>query len=360
MVTILKTLAVWACALTMMAVPAAAQRELQIDPDVEWTHPHSGIVVPTSLAGANRTKAHEFAPDFLNISFSFETEGVDDQLSLYIYRDTNGAVPVWFEQAKRGIEGRDIYGNPQLAFGVEAYAWPDHSAWQGQRAVYATPESRVATSTGLVLFSVKGWYVKLRATSPTKNPEELAQWIDLAFAGLTPPETEFSQQPVVAIAECAEKLEFKKKAKDAKTDDGASLLGSLLGGLVANKVAEEKASEEPGEPVTWCRDGELNRMQVAYRANESTDSYLIALGDSGIGVSVAPDSLGMLLSDDKGKKDERFSISVITEDQRINFVPQNRLPSFKRVLDVINDNRRVGSVSTWGEDSTVQINSDAL
>ncbi len=360
MATILRMLAIWACALTVMAVPAAAQRELQIDPDVAWTHPHSGIVVPSSLAGAIRTKAQEFAPDFLNISFSFELAETADQLSLYIYRNTNGAVPVWFEQARRGIEGRDTYANPQLAFGIESYGWPGHQAWQGQRAIYATPDSRYATSTGLALFSVNGWYVKLRATSTTMSPEELAQLIDRTFAELTPPETEFSQQPVVAIAECAKRLEFKKKAKEAKTDDGASLLGSLLGGLVANKVAEEKASAEPGEPVTWCRDGELNRMQVAYRANESTDSYLIALGDSGIGVSVAPDSLGMLLSDDKGKKDKRFSISVITDDQRINFVPQNRLPSFKRVLDVINDNRRVGSVSTWGEDSTVQINSDAL
>ena len=350
--------AVLAIAAAVMTAPASAQRELQVEEGAVWTHPHSGIAVPTTLAGLPRGRATEFAPDFLNVGFSFRDGEDVEELSLYIYRDTNGGVPVWFEQARRGIEARDIYADPQLAFAIEQYGWPGNEAWQGQRAVYETPDSTYSTSTGLVLFSVDGWFVKMRATSATRSASELREWIDTAFGELTPPGSKFSQEPVIAVTDCEEKLSFKK-AKDAKTDGASSLLGALLGGMVAEKVEEQQEEQGPTPAVAWCRDSALSGMQVAYRANASTDAYLIALGDSGIGVSVAPDAAAALL-EDKPKKNKSYAITVITDAQRINFVPQNRLPSLKRVLEVINANRRVSAVSTWGDDSKVELNPDTL
>ncbi len=338
--------------------PASAQRALQVEEGAVWTHPHSGIAVPTTLAGLPRDRATEFAPDFLNVGFSFRDGEDVEELSLYIYRDTNGGVPVWFEQARRGIEGRDIYADPKLAFAIEQYGWPGNDAWQGQRAVYDTPDSTYSTSTGLVLFSVDGWYEKMRATSATRSASELRDWIDTAFGDLNAPESEFRQEPVIAVTDCEEKLSFKK-AKDAKADGASSLVNALLGGMISEKAKEKRAEEGPGPAVAWCRDSSLSGMQVAYRANASTDSYLIALGDSGMAVSVAPDAGAALLSDKPSKK-KSYSITVITDAQRINFVPQDRLPSLQRVLEVINANRRVSATSTWGDDSKVEINPDAL
>ena len=343
---------------SVIGTPAQAQRALEIESDAAWEHPHSGIEVPATLAGLPRNRGTEFAPDFLNVGFSFRDGEDVEEISLYIYRDTNGGVPVWFEQARRGIEGRDIYADPKLAFAIEQYGWPGNDAWQGQRAVYDTPDSTYSTSTGLVLFSVDGWYVKMRATSATRSASELRDWIDTAFGELTAPMSEFRQEPVIAVTDCEEKLSFKK-AKDAKTDGASSLVNALLGGMISEKVTEKRVEEGPGPAVAWCRDSSLSGMQVAYRADASTDSYLIALGDSGMGVSVAPD-LGAALLSDKPSKKKSYSITVITEAQRINFVPQNRLPSLQRVLEVINANRRVSATSTWGDDSKVEINSDAL
>ncbi|WP_298470214.1 hypothetical protein [uncultured Erythrobacter sp.] len=352
-------LAALVVAVAIFSTPAAAQRALQIDNDSVWEHPHSSIAVPTTLAGLPRARATEFAPDFLNVGFSFRMGDDPEEISLYIYRDTNGGVPVWFEQARIGIEMRDIYANPQLAFGVEQYGWPGNEVWQGQRAVYDTPNSTYSKSTGVVLFSVKGWYVKMRATSSVRTASELRDWIDTAFGEIAPPAANVSQPPAIPVTECAEKLAFKKKAKDAKTDGTAGLMSALLGGMVAEKVQDRQESDEPVEAVAWCRDSSLGRTQVAYRADASINSYLIALGDSGMGVSVAPDAGAALLSE-KSKKDQSFAITVITDAQRINFVPQNRLPSLKRVMKIINDNRTISSVSTWGDDSSIEINPNAM
>ncbi|MCK0127123.1 hypothetical protein [Erythrobacter sp. F6033] len=344
-------------AATVLAGPASAQRAIEL-PEEAWVHPHSEITVPTTLAGLPRNRVTEFAPDYLNIGISFRDEA--EELSLYIYRDTNGGVPVWFEQARTGIENRDTFGRPKLPYLIEPYAWPGAEAWQGQRAIYATPKSSVGKSTGLVLFSVKGWYVKVRATSANRSAEELGAWIDSAFAELTPPEARVNQPAVIPVTDCEEKLVFKKKAKDAKVDGASSLISALLGGMIAEKVQEQQQSAEPKKAVAWCRDSAISTMQVAYRANASKDSYLIAFGDSGMGVSVAPDSGSDLLADPKKNKKKVFSITVITDDQRINFVPQNRLPSLKRVLEIINENRRTSAVSTWGDDSTIELNPDSL
>jgi len=346
--------------IAMFGTPASAQRALQIDADTVWAHPHSGIAVPATLAGLPRARATEFAPDFLNIGFSFRMGDEPEELSLYIYRDTNGGVPVWFEQARLGIEARDIYAKPQLAFGVEQYGWPGNEAWQGQRAIYATPDSEYSTSTGVVLFSVNGWFVKMRATSSVRSAPELRDWIDAAFGEVAPPVSGVRQSAVIPVAECAEKFAFKKKAKDAKKDGASSLVNAVLGSMAAKKGQEKQESETATAAVAWCRDSSLGKFQVAYRANASTDSYLIALGDSGMGVSVAPDAGAALLSDRPKDKNKSFTITVITDAQRINFVPQNRLPSLKRVLEVINENRRISAVSTWGNDSSIEINPDSL
>ncbi|MEL7199744.1 MAG: hypothetical protein AAGL10_15645 [Pseudomonadota bacterium] len=350
-----------AALLAFAAAPSNAQRPIEIDIGASWEHPHSGITVPATLGEIDRGRATEYAPDFLNIGFSFRSEGPYEELSVYIYRRTNGGVPVWFEQARTGIEIRDIYTGANLAFGVEQYGWPGAEGWQGQRAIYSLPETPDIASTGLALFSVDGWLVKMRASSETRSPEELAALMDQAFAELTPPDPSTPQEPAIAVVDCEEKLKFKK-AKDAKQDGAASLLGALLGGVVADKMAEaDGETPTQAQPaVAWCRDASISPMQVAYRANASTDAYLIALNDSGMGVSVGPDMAAQLFAEEGKKSKIPYAITVITDTQRINFVSQNRLPSLERVLEVINANRTTGSVSTWGDDKSVKINSDAL
>ncbi len=342
------------------AVPASSQRPIELEVGASWQHPHSAIIVPSQLAGLPRGAATEYAPDFLNIGFSFRSDDPYEELSIYIYRHTNGGAPVWFEQARKAIEVRDLYAGAKLAFGVEQYGWPGAERWQGQRAIYDLASGGVAQSTAVALFSVNGWLIKMRASSASRSPGELAALMDEAFAELTPPEAANPQLPAIAVAQCDEKLKFKT-AKDAKQDGASALLGALLGGIAAEKVAQDEgASLDPKPVVAWCRDSMLNPMQVVYRPDASTNSYMIALSDSGVSVLVGQDLSSQILAAGSKKSKPVYSISLVTDSQRISYVSQDRLPSPKRVLKIINDNRTTSSVSTWGDDQTIDLNSDAL
>lgn len=348
--------------LTAPLAAASAQSPIELEIGASWEHPHSGITVPDKLGGLNRGSATEFADDFLNIGFSFADPEGADEISFYIYRHTNGAVPVWFRQAQTAIETRDIYAEPELAFGVEQYGWPGAEEWQGLRAIYATPRSRYSTTTAVVLFSVDGWLVKMRVSSSDKNPQEIGQMIDAAFSELTAPEAKLAQSPAIAVEDCDDKLRFKK-ARDARPDAGSAILGALLGGIVSRSEESKEGEEiisEPEPAKVWCRDGALSPTQVAYRADGASDAYLLAIGDSGVGISVGPDTAGQLLQTERRNSKPNYSITLITDSKRINFVSQNRLPSLQRVVEIVNANRTVSTVSTWGDDQTISLQSGAL
>lgn len=344
----------------IFANPAMADEPLELEPGVEWAHQHSGISVPANLGGLARSRATTFAPDLLDVGLQFDSEDGMEAISLYVFRATNGDAAVWFEQAQNGIEGRDIYANPALALGPEAFALPGAANAWGLKAVYQGGAGSDFTSTGVELFEIDGWYVKLRASSRTRSPRDLADWMEQALSEIgLPPRTGTAQaaQPVV---DCPAPLIFAKQAKDAKKDGAASLLGGILGSMIAQGMLEDEEDEEPDEPVPWCRDSSLGQNQNVYRANGSDDSYLIAIGDNGIGVEVEPDSAMALLAPAQGKKAERFAIALVTAGERVNYVPQNRLPSPKRVVEIINANRRVSTVATWGGDSSIELNADAM
>lgn len=361
----LSALAVCVAYAGLLVAPLAtanAQAPIELEIGAPWEHPHSGIIVPDTIGGLPRGSATEFAQDFLNIGFSFSSDDGADEISLYIYRHTNGAVPVWFRQAQTAIETRDIYANPELAFAVEQYGWPDADEWQGLRAIYATPNSRYSAATAVVLFSVDGWLVKMRASSSSKTPAQLSAVIDAAFAELTPPDAKVAQSPAIAVVDCEEKLRFKK-ARDAAPDAGSAVLGALLGGMMSRERAKEDGGEEVSVPETakvWCRDAALNPTQVAYRANGASDAYLLAISDSGMGISVGRDTTSAILKPERSSSKPNYSITLITDTQRINYVPQNRLPSLQRVLEVVNANRTVSRVSTWGDDTSIELESGAL
>lgn len=344
----------------IFANPAMADEPLELEPGVEWVHQHSGISVPANLGGIARSRATTFAPDLLDVGLQFDSEDGMEAISIYVFRATNGDSAVWFAQAQAGIEGRDIYANPALALGPEAFALPGTPHASGLKAVYQGGAGSNFTSTGVQLFEINGWYVKLRASSMTRSPQELGEWMGQALSEIGLPARSGAAQTVQPVVDCPVPLVFAKQAKDARKDGAANLLGGLLGSMIGQMAMEDEDDEEPDEPVSWCRDSSLGQNQNVYRANGSDDSYLIAIGDNGIGVQVEPDSAMALLAPESEKKAERFAIALVTAGERVNYVPQNRLPSPKRVVEIINADRRVSTVATRGDDNSIRLNADAM
>ena len=344
------------CAAFALPASAFAQEQIDIADGEPWLHPHSGISVPSTLAGLPRTQAIAFSPDALNSGMQFDKDG--EILSVYVYRKTSGGVPVWFEQARYGIINRDIFEGAKPVGKTYSFALPGREQATALKAVYELPEGGPYRSTGLALFSLGEWYVKLRATSETRDGSQLEAWMSQAVSELVLPESLSPGQAVEPVVDCKEPLEFKGKSKDAPKDGAASLLGGLLGSMAMEKAKLSDSDVSAAMPVAWCRDSTLGQNQTLYRANEATDSYLIAIGDSGKGVSVQPDQASVLLGGPDKKRSERYSVTMHFEDENVNFVAQDRLPSPKRVIELINGRRTATTVSTWGDNSTIEVNSD--
>ena len=120
---------------------------------------------------------------------------------------------------------------------------------------------------------------------------------------------------------------------------------------------DEDQNEEGARLETrWCREARIAPSQVAYRLVDSSDSYLLALGDNGVAVSVAPDAVGMILAEaEKRKSEERYAITLFQADRNATFPAQARFPSPSRVLRILDEGRYTAVVSTWGEGTTINL-----
>lgn len=354
-----------ALVLAVAAAPATAREPLKLKDGKVWKHKHSGIVVPAALGGIARTGGVMFVADDLDVSVAFDTEGTAEALTVYIFRNTNGAVPVWFAQAQWGIENRPVYGKPTLHLAPQPFVPAGQSSASGLKAVYA-PQGGPYRSTGVMLLPVGEWYVKLRASSQSRTPDELAAWMDAAMGEVAWPKN-IAAAPVAApVTACPAPLTFPVAAQDAPKNGGADLMTGLLGLMVADGTAKQTTEAQAAEAtVRWCRDAQLAGNQAAYRRNEAADSYLLAVGDNGNGIWVEPDAAATILDSaetNKGndKAPTRFAILLSMAAQRISFVAQDRLPSPERVIEIVNAGRSVTTVPTWGKKNNVQINSNSF
>lgn len=349
-----------AAAALMTAIPAAAQQSLPLKSGKAWEHRHSGIGVPATLGGLQRDVGMAYAPDDLDVGLSYTVRGAAESLTFYIFRKTNGAVPVWFAQAQWGIEQRDTFGHPPLAIAPAPFVPPGQTVASGLRAVYA-PKGGSYRSTGVMLLPVEGWYVKVRASSQSRSPEELADWMDGVLAEIDWPRDIPASAPAQPVTPCAEPLRFETEATDA---GGGDLTAEALGVALMSSAAGDASIKKEVAPVEqWCRDRQLDGNIAAYRPEGSTTSYLLAYGDNGNGIwtGLSPMKVAMdeIATKKGGAAPARYAVTLHTAMEDVNFVLQDRLPSPGRIAYLLKANRRASTVATWGKHRQVQINSAA-
>lgn len=331
------------------AAPANAQEALDLKPGKAWKHKHSGITVPATLADTPRTGGNAYAADDLDVSLSFTIGGNAELLSFYIFRNTNGAVPVWFSQAQWAVENRDVYGHPALSLAPQPFVPPGQTTGSGLKAIYE-PKSGAYRSTGVMLLPVGEWYVKIRASSQSRSPTELANWMNAALAEVKWPKVIVEAPESVPVTACPSLLSFPKAAQDAPKTPGqgvAEALGVTLTGQDGKRILQPKSV------TSWCRDADLDGNKRIYRPDAATDRYLFALGDNGNAVLVgSPETWGLLPRSDRKIT---HSIQFVDATATTLYVPQDILPSPERVADIINADRVVAKVSTWGESTKIEI-----
>lgn len=338
------------------ASAASAQQMLPVKDSKAWKHKHSGISVPATLGGNIRSRAIAYAPDDLDVGLQFDAQNSNDSLSLYVYRNTNGNVALWFAQAQGAVKIRDAYHNPALAAPVRAFAPPGQTAASGLVATYAPGAGSAYRSTGVMLLPVGEFYVKVRASSQTRSPAELGAWMEQALAEIRWPSTIAPATAAEPVADCPDRLTFDGTAQDAPKDGAAALMSSLLSLAAGNA----KIGGAQTRPARWCRDRIVEPMQTLYRPDGDAERYLLAVGDNGNAVIVGPELSIADPAEGKKPASPRFAIGLVTADRTANYVAQDRLPSPERAMEIIRANHKVSSVTTWGKDRNVELDSNAM
>jgi len=349
-------LVVTAC-LTTIVVPSAvhAQEPVAIEQGTPWIHPHSGIAMPAAISGLDQRRAAAFADDLLDVAVEYSTLDKSEVLTIYVFRKTNADVSVWFEQARFSVEGRASYNAPRLVEGPVSFVPAGQPNASGLRAIYAPGSGSAYRSTGLALFEVNGWYVKIRASSVSRQPDMLAAYMDEIIGQLTLPVS--NAAAIASVLPCERPLVFGKKSRDLKQDGAAVLMQSLLGTLPA-ELENENGTTQP-QPV-WCRDATIAPGQITYRANESDDSYLLAIGDNGNAIIVAPDQSAQLLGTGNRKPKAGHAVTLKQAGLNTYYMTQDRIPSPQRALELVNKNRVTSSYKSWGDEKNLSINVDTL
>lgn len=357
---LLRKLALSCVLLVGFGPPLHAQEKIEFSPDESWKHPHLDLAIPAMIGGLQRTHGYLYAEDSLDLGIGFL--GETDEVTVYVFRRTNGTVPIWFAQAQDGVERREQYANPVLAGEIASLDVLGEGTASGLKAVYKPGEGSRFTSTGLALFDAGGWYVKVRASSVQRTPAELSEQIDEVLEVLRIGDLSTTTAGVAPIMDCPEPLKYRDKTRDAPNDGAANLLTGLLGTLSVEKSRTDEASSSKEElEAVWCRDARIVPGQVSYRRVNSNNSYLLAIGDNGNAVSVAPDAAAILLKDANDKKGrERFAITLHQAGRNVSFAAQQRFPSPKRVIKILEEGRRSVVVTTWGEDSSITLDPSAF
>jgi hypothetical protein len=233
----------------------------------------SGIAIPPTVGGLSRS-AKTIAPDNLDIQAVFGTEESGELLTISVFPNTSGNVPVWFSQAQRMIEIDPHQQGAGLAIPPHSFTPSGLGKDSGILAVYNRLQHGKRQSIGTALFASGDWYVLLRASSLKRSAADTATWMQAAVTDLSLSSAALGQ-PVRPIARCTIPL---ARAPGIPVDAPAYGLVTLT---TRKEIPDIRISAS-----FWCLDSDLGKGQVVYRPTGTNDRYLLATDASGSAISV--------------------------------------------------------------------------
>ena len=335
-----------------VASPVSAQQANL--PTHDYKHPHADIILPPTLGGYSLIKQQDFYADSLDTGAEYRAEDQSTFISVYIFRNSNGTVPIWFDRAQAALTANDRLGPVTHTIAPHSFIPPGQSLATGIRSVYTASQSSIGIkSTAIVLMPVNGWYVKLRISSQNLDAAALNGLIDRVLSEIRFPAITDPAPAAVPIVACNDALVFTKEAKPARQSKDDTMKNAILGSLLdeASMVAikKEAGETEDSPPVIWCRDASSAPMLGVYRANGATNAYLLGLADSGRAISHGADSLAALLNKDSQKAAmPDYTVSLTISDKRIIYAPLQGLVGPDQLYQYIEKARPISERSTWG------------
>lgn len=330
----------WVLVATMLlAMPAAAQRTLEVPATASWKHAETGLVLRPAIIGLARTEISDLTTAELDIAAQYgSVDGV--AVTLYLFRPALFSVPVWFDRAETQILQRDIFGNVAPQGEPRAFAPPGGTVESALRRAYK-PDKPAFKSTALAVIPVGDWLMAIRISARDLDPATLDSRLSAVIEAVGWPKG-IAEGPIATpIAACTNTLAYARKAKLLRPEMESSIFGALVAGVGANRRRDTA-------PTMLCRDGKGNLDYGVYRQPDSTDSYMLAIQDAGRVVRVYP---AISLQ----KANAGFSVSFDNLAKTMIYPNFNRLPAPEAAWKAVRTTAPVSSTSRQGKNQTIEV-----
>lgn len=331
-----------AAAAIALAAPAASEpSKVQADNSKSWKHKPTGARFTPTLAGLNRSEIVTYTGNDTDVAAQYG-DGQTLFVTVYLFRNVSGNIPVWFDRARTVVSYGDRYGKLESS-GIRTVAPKDHANATGLMESFTAEKN--FRSTGLAIFPAGDFYVKVRASSTLLHRDQLAELIARIVAEFDGAKDRKSAA-AVPVSDCATMLPARQPAKLATANEDERMMAALLGGL-AQQIANTK---EPVSVPSYCREPGPARIEYGvYRPDGSDQRYMLALLDSGRAIFVGPDELGALVAEEK--KPPRFGVSHVEIDRADTYPQFETLPTFEQVMELVAARQPLSSSGTWGKQS---------
>jgi hypothetical protein len=321
----------------------AAQTKIQNDPQTDFRHNPSGIVLASSAARIPRVSVVEYDDKQLDFAADFRSADAKEVTTIYIYRKVTGDVPLWFDRIQRTVEARDVYANPVIAIAPEPFTPAGQANARGLLVVYA-PGVPPWKSSAAALTTVGEWFVAVRASSQTLTPEQLQTRLQQTFAKW--PQEKAPAPVAVPIALCSTTID--RPGKDAEPVKDA--VGTAMASALTATMTDALVGAGMVKAVHWCRDPSKIENGTAYRPDGVTDRYLVAIQDAGRGIWAAPTGLPGILIGATSKAKQSFMVEIIDVDRHTGRGNFQTLPTFGQAIALSQNGRRTYVAHTWGDE----------
>jgi hypothetical protein len=338
-----------------LALPAgaAAQQPIVADVAADWSHAQTGLRLPPTLAGFDRAEINQFDTQQRDVSILYRDRASQTTTTLYVFYAGFPDASVWHDRIRYAMMA-GFLGTPDFTTALTTTFTPPNEHLANGLRTTASMSGKATKASGVAIFAHDGWLVAARMSSSTLDRNALDTRLAAFVAALPLAAGKTKAPPVYVIDACPAPLAPPEAKPIARDEANALILG--MDALALGDTALY-AKTHPGQPplaaAHYCRDGASRVNLGIYRQDGATDSYVMAVGDAGVGVFV--EKATALTELHKGNP--AYSVILSTTAASVAVGAFDGLPTLGQAIAAVNAHQPLASVTrAIGPGAKVNIN----
>jgi len=332
--------AAWAFLMAATAQPASAQqaqpRILTVPATASWQHAETSMILPPRSAGLVRDEIRDSTDAEMDVSARYADEADALVATVYLYRTMTPDVALWFDRALSVILLRPEYALERATPPASTpFAPPGATITSGLRAAIDVNTSEARSTAVAVAPLASSWLLKIRLSSARLDRAALDERLTSFIQGLRWPAETSPGRVAVPVVDCPNPMRLRR-ARVVRSDMSNTLMDAFGGVLVA---------EHQGTPPVYCREPGATIERGVYRPGGSSESYLIALNDAGIALSLG-EAIDLSAIIGGGGGGRRISMTLLERNGTSVYPSFNRLPPPDQAMAVAGQGGATISVTT--------------